>query len=100
MLASCAVENTPACPATPPIRRVVGANTTPRSREPKAVFLPGSLLLSSSCVVGAVRDNRPVLHVPAGQSPGMPPIGAGAQAIAAPRITCGPHALAGGRERV
>src|SRR5271168_2515904 len=97
MLTSCAVENTPACPATPPMRRVVGSNTTPRSRKSKSGFLPGSFLLSSSCVVGAMRDNRLVLHVPAGQTPAMPPIGAGAQAIADPRITCGPHALAGGR---
>ena len=29
---SCAVENTPACPATPPIRRVVVSFTVPRSR--------------------------------------------------------------------
>jgi len=45
--------------------------------------------------VGAMRDNRSVLHVPAEQAATCS--GAGAHAIAAPLILCGPHALAGGR---
>ena len=31
MLTSCAVENTPACPATPPMRRAVGSSTVPKA---------------------------------------------------------------------
>ena len=45
---SSAVENRPACPATPPIRRAVGSCTTPRSIFP-----------ASSYCVGAIRA-RPV----------------------------------------
>src|ERR1700722_14167860 len=98
MLTSCAVENTPASPLTPPMRRAVGSCTVPRTGQPKSGFLLGSALLSSSIAVGATRGNRLVLQVPAGQATSSRPLGAGAHAIAAPLRVWGPHALVGGRE--
>ena len=59
---SCAVENTPAWPATPPMRRAVGSCTVPRSRSEIGI-LAGVGLLSSSMAVGAMRGNRLVLQV-------------------------------------
>ena len=57
-----------------------------------------NVLVMGPVVVGAMRDNRLVLQVlPAGQATSTRPAGAGAHAIAAPLIVCGPHALAGGR---
>src|SRR5947209_20393191 len=93
MLTSSAVENTPASPLTPPIRRAVGSCTVPRSSRPKLGFLLGSALLSSSNAVGAMRDNRLVLQVPAGQATSSRPRGAGADAVAAPLTVWGPQEI-------
>ena len=50
---SCAVLKTPAWPATPPMRRVVGSWTVPRRRWSKSGLAAGLALDSSSWAVGA-----------------------------------------------
>ena len=41
---SSAVEKTPACPATPPMRRALGSCTTPRSILPCSSYSVGAIL--------------------------------------------------------
>ena len=96
---SCAVEKTPAWPATPPMRRVVGSWTVPRRRWSKSGLVSGSVAF---VVVGgggdvvdacAVRPGvRRAGHVGCGRG-GV----AAASAMAAPMMMCGPQALSNGQ---
>ena len=58
MPTSCAVENTPACPATPPMRRAVVSCTVPAEQVVKIGVQPASALPSSSRAVGAMRGKE------------------------------------------